>query len=453
MMDNITNSQKIFEVSEIWKEAAYNFVYWDKLNLNWDEEYKKELKKILETKDVYEYYRELSRFITLLNDGHTGVTFPMELYQNPEYFSMMPVILNKFGEEIAVINTTEELKDSVPMYSVLKKIDGIDAQVYIRETCYPYFWHGNEAACSLPAMNEILFGRNGSKNTFTFEKDGKTFDVTLERSEPSKLKWVKTDYSIKPDSSIKIISSSKSYVVYLKDDVAVIKIMTFADDSVPGKIYECFEELKNAKGYIVDVRGNGGGNSSNADAVAALFIKENFKSCFAETQVYEPTIKAWSLFREDFKGLSLNEAKEKYAGDSDSIKSYRIGRNMFYVRDNGDQVKASAPGKLEGPVVVLMNENSVSAAEDFVDVMKMYTDAVFVGNNTAGTSGQPLFENLESGGSFRICTRRCIAQNGEDIYNKGFAPDVKITQSLKDFIDGVDAVMEKGLEVLKSRIN
>lgn len=38
MMDNITNSQKIFEVSEIWKEAAYNFVYWDKLNLNWDEE-------------------------------------------------------------------------------------------------------------------------------------------------------------------------------------------------------------------------------------------------------------------------------------------------------------------------------------------------------------------------------------------------------------------------------
>lgn len=71
MMNNISDSQKIFELSKIWKEAAYNFVYWDKLNINWDEEYKNELVKILETKDLYEYYRELSRFITLLNDGHT----------------------------------------------------------------------------------------------------------------------------------------------------------------------------------------------------------------------------------------------------------------------------------------------------------------------------------------------------------------------------------------------
>ena len=101
-------------------------------------------------------------------------------------------------------------------------------------------------------------------------------------------------------------------------------------------------------------------------------------------------------------------------------------------------------------IQVLMNEYSVSAAEDFVDVMKMYTDAVFVGTNTAGTSGQPLFEQLESGGSFRICTRRCIAQNGEDIYNKGFAPDVRIAQTAEDFAAKRDRAMEKALELIRS---
>jgi hypothetical protein len=55
-----------------------------------------------------------------------------------------------------------------------------------------------------------------------------------------------------------------------------------------------------------------------------------------------------------------------------------------------------------------MNQYTFSAAEDFVDVMKMYTKAVFIGNNTAGTSGQPLCEALESGGFFRTPAAQII---------------------------------------------
>ena len=102
-------------------------------------------------------------------------------------------------------------------------------------------------------------------------------------------------------------------------------------------------------------------------------------------------------------------------------------------------------------MVVLMNGNTVSAAEDFVDVMKMHTNAVFVGSNTAGTSGQPYLVRLESGGNYRICTCRCIAQNGEDIYNKGFSPDVRIEITLSDFMDGRDKAMETAVSILKEQ--
>ena len=64
-------------------------------------------------------------------------------------------------------------------------------------------------------------------------------------------------------------------------------------------------------------------------------------------------------------------------------------KNIFYVRDEGRTVVSNAPGKLNGPIDVLMNQYTFSAAEDFIDVMKKYTNAIFIGNNAAGSSGQP----------------------------------------------------------------
>ncbi len=449
-MNIITDAQKIYEVSKIWKEAAYNFAFWDKVDVDWDDEYKKALARALETKDTYDYYRELKRFVALLNDGHTDVSFPNEIAQDSKFFSMFPVYLAKPGNEIIVVSTSEDVKDRIPLFSTLVKIDGTDIHDYIRENCYPFIWHANEDACGIFVLNQLIFGRRGSSSVFTFAKDGRQFDVQLKREVPSEIVWHKTDPVPQSNAAPRLISSSDAHTLHITDDgIAIIRMTSFDDASMPGKIYSCFDEMKNAKGYILDVRGNSGGSSGNADAVAAMFISGDFHSCYAETQIYEPTYKAWSMFREDFKGLSPEEALMKYADDAYSLKSYRMRKNIFYVRDEGNAVTNSAPGKLDGPVTVLMNQYTFSAAEDFVDVMKMYTNAAFVGSNTGGTSGQPLCEALESGGYFRICTRRCIAQNGENIYNKGFTPDIRIIPTAADIASGRDVVLEKGLETIK----
>ena len=33
-MKNITDEQKIYELSKIWKEVAYNFAFWDKVDID-----------------------------------------------------------------------------------------------------------------------------------------------------------------------------------------------------------------------------------------------------------------------------------------------------------------------------------------------------------------------------------------------------------------------------------
>lgn len=216
---------------------------------------------------------------------------------------------------------------------------------------------------------------------------------------------------------------------------------------MPEAVYAHFDELAKAKAYIIDVRGNTGGNSINGHQIAAMFIDGDFQDFSGEMQTYQPTYKAWSVFRDDLKDLSPAEFEEKYS-DEESVKGYRMSRHIYF-ESVTEKTENHAPGRLNGPVAVLMNEYTFSAGEDFVDAMKANTDAVFIGTNTAGSSGQPLCLSMESGGFFRICTMRCIAQNGEDIYNKGFAPDIKTERSLSDYIAGRDRALEKALDILR----
>ena len=448
-MHTIPDELKIYELSKLWKEAEYNFAFWDKVDIDWDEEYKKALPRVLAAKDAYEYYREMRRFAALLCDGHTDVSFPEYVWQDAQYFSAFPVYLFRFGKEVAVICVSEEYKDRITLYSIVKRIDGTDAAEYVRENCYPYIWHANEAACGRNAMTELMYGKAGSSALFTFEKDGREFDITLTREDAAKIKW----YSETPgtaETGRQLIVSGDSYKIEMTGDgIAVLKFYSFADNSMPDIVYKHFDELAEAKAYIIDVRGNTGGNSFYGHQIAAMCIDGNFKNFTGEMQTYQPAYKAWSVLRDDLKDLSPAEFEEKYS-DEETVKGYRMSRHIYFesVTENTEN---HAPGKLNGPIAVLMNEYTFSAGEDFVDAMKANTDAVFIGGNTAGSSGQPLCIPLESGGAFRICTMRCIAQNGEDIYNKGFSPDIRVERSLADYIEGRDPAMEKALAVLKEK--
>ena len=115
-------------------------------------------------------------------------------------------------------------------------------------------------------MIELLYGRAGSEVVLTLEKDGKEFDVRLRRVDATGIKWYTSGMPVPQTIPGKMLLDEQSVKIKMTEDgIALIAISTFMDDSVPGKIYEKFDELRRAKGYIIDVRGNGGGNSDNAE--------------------------------------------------------------------------------------------------------------------------------------------------------------------------------------------
>ena len=76
----LTIPEQIYGVSAIWSEAKYNFVFWNQReSLDWDAEYQKTLQNVMKPMALLDYYLELSRFISLLNDGHTYVDYPKEV--------------------------------------------------------------------------------------------------------------------------------------------------------------------------------------------------------------------------------------------------------------------------------------------------------------------------------------------------------------------------------------
>ena len=101
-----------------------------------------------------------------------------------------------------------------------------------------------------------------------------------------------------------------------------------------------------------------------------------------------------------------------------------------------------------GPIVILTAGTASSTAEDFAISLREAGRVVLVGERTAGSAGNPISLPLPGGGRFEMATFRAYLPDGGEYVGIGLEPDVAVAPTKQDIRTGVDAVMEKGLEVL-----
>lgn len=395
MMDEL--ELKIYELSLIWKEAEYNFAFWNKFdkNFHWDEEYKKALSRVIKTKNTYEYYLELMRFVALLKDGHTGVWFPNEIYNSEEYASTLPIFLQYINDEYIITNVKKVVENQVKRFSKIKKINGEDINQYIEKNIYPYIWHEKKDSSFYEVNTFLSKGTKNSKVEFVLECESKEYSVTLERTYGD-TNWAYKNLSLKKGNVLEKFKSDSHTIEMTEDGIAIITIKTMMNNNLPKEIYENYPILKEAKGYIVDIRDNRGGNSLNSDAVASLFIGKPFENSDTYHPIHIGAYKAWGKDSE-FNDLSEKEFYETYPNDEFREKIFKILKHTYYEHNRNIQTLNHVPGKLEGPIVILSSEYTASEAENFINVMKYHTNAKIIGTASFGSTGQPLTYQLESG--------------------------------------------------------
>jgi C-terminal processing protease CtpA/Prc len=101
-------------------------------------------------------------------------------------------------------------------------------------------------------------------------------------------------------------------------------------------------------------------------------------------------------------------------------------------------------------VAVLIGPKTFSAAEDFLAPLKMSKRATLVGAPSGGSTGQPLSVPLYNAFA-RICTKWDRFADGTEFVGVGVQPDVPVELTIADVAAGRDAVLEKALEILKTR--
>jgi hypothetical protein len=186
----------------------------------------------------------------------------------------------------------------------------------------------------------------------------------------------------------------------------------WSDRAIPGDCDALLEEMRDARGLILDVRLNGGGSEDLAREVAGRFLPKGF--------VY-----AYSQYRNGSSHTNLTEMFER-------------------------RVEPRGPWRYERPVVVLIGQKCMSSNESFVAMMSGDPEAVIMGDHTCGSSGNPEIIQLPLRMTVSVPRWIDYLPDATPLDERGFQPQVRFNPNPGAFAAGRDELLSAALERLRT---
>jgi len=177
------------------------------------------------------------------------------------------------------------------------------------------------------------------------------------------------------------------------------------------RIDEILIELQDKEGLVIDVRSNEGGNDFNSMVVAGRFANE----------------------RQVFEYINWRNGEEY-----DNVIS-----KERYIEPKGEIIYTK-------PIAVLINRGTHSAAEGFIDMMKLFPQVTLIGGNTGGGFGGGSFFELPNGWTYRLTTSYSLDAEGNYFGSIGISPDIEVTISEADAANEIDTILEEAITQLNN---
>lgn len=178
----------------------------------------------------------------------------------------------------------------------------------------------------------------------------------------------------------------------VKDGVGILTITRFDDNtgSLARTVAKDFKK-QGVKGVVLDLRGNGGGYVTAAQAVAGIWL------------------------------------------DNKLVTTERSGGKVT------DELKSTGNPILNGvKTVVLVNESSASASEIVAGALRDHKVATIMGETSFGKGSVQKLVNLSGGATLKVTIARWYTPSGATISEKGITPDITIDRSPEDIDAGRD---------------
>jgi len=170
-----SREQRIYELSLIWKEMSYNFVYAETFQqINIDSLYLAYLPKVEQVTNRYEYFRVLNAFMAHFDEGHTRI-FATKRPDTPP-----PIEVINFNEKIIVSNIAKSFANDVPIGSEIIKVNHIPVIDFLKDSIFPYVAASNWRWKFDKSVSEMLYGVPQSTVKITVKTpEGKENEVEM----------------------------------------------------------------------------------------------------------------------------------------------------------------------------------------------------------------------------------------------------------------------------------
>ncbi len=248
---------------------------------------------------------------------------------------------------------------------------------------------------------DIVAQVNG-EDTSSWSIDKAVSKIKGEEGTTVKLTILRGD-EVKEISITRAVITDPSVKTEQRGDIGIIRISRFGTDTATlvRKAAQTFKEAE-AKGIVLDVRGNGGGYLESAQEISSLWLREG------ATVVIEK------------KGAKVTETH-----------------------------RASGEASLQGmPTVVLIDGGSASASEIVAGALKDNQAAKLVGEKTFGKGSVQTILDLSGGAQLKVTVAKWYTPGGKNISKEGIKPDVTVAYGKNDTKEN-DSQLNKALELLK----
>ncbi len=397
VVSTATREGRLAVFDDAW--ARINERYYDRNfhGLDWDAQRTTFRSLAADADSSPQLYAVLRRMIASLNDPHTRVFAPEEKF---DWWRPRFVTIGVGIAEVEGLPTVVQLeRGSAPQRAgiragdVIETVNGRPALSLVKERL-ENFTKPVGASTRFRVFAKLLDGPLETPVEVGWRgKDGKQKSARFDRH------WQQRELGVR--------------VSRAKDEYVVVEIDVFTKP-IAAQFARAFrEKLGRARGVILDLRSNGGGDAEAMTDIASTFLGA---------------------------GLSLGQFTDR-DGTTFTISTH--SRSLF-------APIPITPTKL--PLVVLTSERTSSASEIFVEALKLSERAMTIGTETCGCVLAVRNRHLlPDGGLLDVSEMDYETARGSRLEGHGLKPDETISVARSDLYSGRDRARERAIDQLKSR--
>jgi carboxyl-terminal processing protease len=386
---------RIFD--EVWEQVSERYFDPEFHGVDWQEMRRSLRPRAAEARDEAELYALLRSMLGHLRDPHTRVYAPGEStdWRVQHYVSIGVAVRELHGQVVVTDVERESEAERAGLRAgdaILKVEDEPVASLLARRLAEQ--GADNSQSARLAAVAHLFEGARGARVTLTFARAGEERErvAALVRAPRTRL----PSFETKGEGR----------------GVRLVRFNIFTPEVAAQFARSLGDELKGARSLVIDLRDNGGGEAESMADLASTLLP-------AGLSLGRFTDRAGAVRLEPFtRGALLSSA--------DSFKRFR------------------------GPLMLLTNARTASAAEVFAASLRETNRATVIGEATCGcVLGIRRRHTLPDGGILDVSEMDYHTARGTRLEGAGLRPDVAVEPTREDLRRRRDRALERALEILK----